>query len=403
VQAVVGSLAVTPAARRVTNFERLARTHAAMAAGEASLVVALADSFFFDVEPDAARGKVLLFLLVSFAPFLLVAPLIGPVIDRINGGRRLVVQAVALARIVLQLMMIAAADELLLFPLVFAALVLQKTYLVSKSALVPSVVPTDRDLVEANSKLGLIAGVTGFVAVLPALALQVTLGTPATLVYGAILFGIALVTALALPRERVVSPAGAEERRELASSAIRAAAAAMAVLRACVGFTLFHLAFWLRSEDAGTAWFALAVVMSSLGAMAGNWIGPVLRARVREEDIVLAALVVPAIVGLVAALLGGPAAGVVLAVAVNFAAALGRLGFESIVQRDAPSADRGRTFARFETRFQLGWVAAAVIPVLLTLPGWLGFAIVGVASVAAVVRYWPTEHRAATRRSISRP
>jgi Major Facilitator Superfamily len=395
---------VTQAARRVTKFERLARTHAAMAAGEASLVVALADSFFFDVDPDTARSKVLLFLLVSFAPFLLVAPLIGPLIDRIRGGRRLIVQLVALTRIVLQLMMIAAADELLLFPLVFAALVLQKSYLVSKQALVPSVVPTDRDLVEANAKLGVIAGVTGFVAVLPALVLQVSLGTPATLVYGAILFGIAFVTALALPRERaVVAPAGAEERRELASSAIRSAAAAMAVLRACVGFTLFHLAFWLRSEDAGTAWFALAVVMSSLGSMAGNWIGPLVRTRVREEDMVLAALAVPAIVGLVAAFLGGPAAGVVLAVAVNFAAALGRLAFESIVQRDAPSADRGRAFARFETRFQLGWVAAAVVPVVLTFPGWLGFAIVGVACAVAVVRYWPTEHRAAARRSISRP
>jgi hypothetical protein len=172
---------VTPA--RPTKFQRLARTHAAMAAGEATLVVALADSFFFDVDPDAARGKVLLFLLVSFAPFLVVAPLIGPVIDRISGGRRLVVQAVAAARIALQLMMIAVADELLLFPLVFAALVLQKTYLVSKSALVPSVVPTERDLVEANAKLGVIAGVTGFVAVIPALLLQVALGTSATLVY----------------------------------------------------------------------------------------------------------------------------------------------------------------------------------------------------------------------------
>ena len=132
------------------------------------MVVALADSFFFDVDPSAARGKVLLFLVISFAPFLLVAPLIGPVIDRIRGGRRFVVQAVAAARIVLQLLMMRFADELALFPLVFAALVLQKTYTVSKSALVPSVVRTERELVEANSKLGLIAGVSGVVAVLPA-------------------------------------------------------------------------------------------------------------------------------------------------------------------------------------------------------------------------------------------
>ena len=64
------------------------------------------------------------------------------------------------------------STDLALFPLVFAALVLQKTYLVSKQALVPSVVRTEADLVEANSKLGVIAGLTGFVArgVIPAAA-----------------------------------------------------------------------------------------------------------------------------------------------------------------------------------------------------------------------------------------
>ena len=59
------------------------------------MVVALADSFFFDVDPSGARSKVLGFLLVSFAPFLVLAPFIGPAIDRVRGGRRFIVQAVA--------------------------------------------------------------------------------------------------------------------------------------------------------------------------------------------------------------------------------------------------------------------------------------------------------------------
>ena len=62
-----------------------------MMGGEAAMVVALADSFFFDVDPSGARSKVLAFLLVSFTPFLVVAPFIGPVIDRVRGGRRFVV------------------------------------------------------------------------------------------------------------------------------------------------------------------------------------------------------------------------------------------------------------------------------------------------------------------------
>ena len=115
-----------------------------MMGGDAAMLVALADSLFLDIDPSAARGRVLLFLVVSFAPFLVVAPLIGPVIDRAAGGRRSVIQLVAARP-----RRAAAADgasrstTLALFPLVFAALVLQKTYLVSKSALVPSVVRTE--------------------------------------------------------------------------------------------------------------------------------------------------------------------------------------------------------------------------------------------------------------------
>ncbi|MGE5209944.1 MAG: MFS transporter, partial [Acidobacteriota bacterium] len=140
-----------------SKFRRLAITHALMMGGDAAMVVALADSLFFDIDLDAARSRVLLFLVLGFAPFLVVAPLIGPMIDRVAGGRRFVIQAVALARVVLTLMMAQYLDALALFPLVFASLVLQKTYAVSKSAIVPSTVRSEAELVEANSKLGLIA------------------------------------------------------------------------------------------------------------------------------------------------------------------------------------------------------------------------------------------------------
>ena len=81
------------------------------------------------------------------------------------------------------------------------------------------------------------------------------------------------------------------------------------------------------------------------------------------------------------------AAGVLLAVAVNFAAAVGRLAFESIVQRDAPQANRGRAFAQFETRFQFAWAIAGLIPVLIVIPGWVGFLVVGLVSAVALVNY----------------
>ena len=57
-------------------FRRLARTHALMAMGDASMYGALAGSVLFNLSPDAQREKVLLYLLVSVAPFAVVAPAI---------------------------------------------------------------------------------------------------------------------------------------------------------------------------------------------------------------------------------------------------------------------------------------------------------------------------------------
>ena len=53
----------------------------------------------------------------------------------------------------------------------------------------------------------------------------------------------------------------------------------------------------------------------------------------------------------------------IAAFAIAGGAACGRLVFDSLVQRDAPDAARGRAFARFETRFQIVWVVGGVLAV----------------------------------------
>lgn len=385
----------------MSKFRRLTITHAAMMGGDAAMLVALADSLFLSVNPEAARGQVLLFLIVSFAPFLLIAPLIGPVIDRAAGGRRTVIKLVAAARVVLAVLMAFSIDSFALFPLVFAALVLQKTYLVSKQALVPSVVRSEGELVEANSKLGVIAGLTGFVAVLPAGLLQLTpLRGWGTLLYSGVLFAYGFAAATRLSADVVAaSPAQPAERLQLHGAGLQLASIAMLMLRAAVGFVFFHLAFWLRTQDAGTAWFGAAIGLSALGSMAGNAVSPRVRDRVAEETMLAGALGISATAGLLAAFLGGAGAGVMLAVAVNFAAAIGRLGFESIVQRDAPEANRGRAFATFETRFQFAWAIAGLLPVVLVVPGWVGFLVVGLVSAAALANFLAASRTSMVRSS----
>jgi hypothetical protein len=359
-----------------------------MAAGDAAMAVALADSVLFSIDADAARGRVLLFLAISFVPFLFVAPLIGPAIDRMAGGRRLVIQIVTLLRVGISVAMAFYITSLLLFPLAFGAMVLQKTYAISKSALVPSVVRSDEELVEANSKLGLISGLVGFIAVLPAGLMQLIGGPTPTLLYSAAIFGVAFMGATRLPREVVASKsAGRTERAELHSSAVVLASSAMLLARATVGFTFFHLFFWFRRQDAGLVWFGLSIAFASLLTMAGNLSAPRIRKRMREETMLVGALAIIAVAGVGTAVIGGVVGGVLLAGSVNFSAAIGRLAFESILQSGAPDANRGRAFAQFETRFQLAWVAAGVVPVLLQPPGRVGFIVVGIIGASACVLY----------------
>ncbi|MEZ5251085.1 MAG: MFS transporter [Ilumatobacteraceae bacterium] len=397
-----------PPARRTTTvtsrFGRLARTHASMAAGDAAMAVALADSVLFSLDADAARSRVLLFLGISFVPFLFVAPLIGPTIDRMAGGRRLVIQLITVVRVVLSIAMAFNADSLLLFPLAFVAMVAQKTYAISKSALVPTVVRSEEELVEANSKLGLISGLVGAVAIVPAGLLQKTLGPTATLLYAAIIFGVAFVMATRLPREVIAARgAGRDEQVELHSDQVVLAANTMMLLRAAAGFTFFHLFFWFRAQSAGLVWFGLSLGFASLLTMTGNAVAPLLRARLREETMLVGAVGLLAAAGVATTFVGGVVSGMLLAGSVNFAAATERLAFEAIVQRDAPDANRGRAFAQFETKFQLGWVGAGVVPVLLSMPGRLGFVIVGVAAGLATLYYLAGTKAVEAGRSIPRP
>jgi hypothetical protein len=370
----------------MSKFRRLSITHALMTAGDAAMIVALADSFFFSIDLDAARTRVMLFLAISFAPFLIVAPLIGPLIDRMPGGRRLVIQMVALLRAVLLLLMAQDVGGLELFPLAFASLVLQKTYAVSKSAIVPSTVRSKTELVEANSKLGLVAGLTGVVAVIPAAILLGLSGPELALVYGALLFVAAFASARRLAPEVVAATEADDvERLELQSPSLRAAAMAMIVLRADVGFIFFHLAFWLRTVDNGTAWFGASIGASAIATMIGNAIAPRVRQVMREETMLTVSLGASAVAGIGFAALGNPAAGVALAGVVGCAAAIGRLAFESIVQRDAPEANQGRAFAVFETKFQFAWAAAAFVAVAIQAPGAVGLLIVGLVASGAML------------------
>jgi MFS family permease len=359
-----------------------------MIAGEAALAISLADSLFLSISPDAARSRVLLFLAISLAPFAVLAPLIGPVIDRLPGGRRLTVVGVGVIRAVLLVAMMRWINSLALFPIAFASLVAAKVYAVSRSAIVPTVVASDEALMAANGRLGRLSGIVGFVVGAPAALLQLV-DTRLSLGLSAVCFSLAAIAALALPRHvaAATKPADSTEVEELHRPVIRWAAFAMLVLRSSVGFMFFHMAFWLRDQKAGTAWFGLAVVVSSIAVFAANSIGPLLRKRFAERVLLDGSLIVVAVAGLVTGYAGGITAGIGLIAVVNGTAAVGRLAFEAIVQAQAPDANRARAFVRFETNNQIAWVVAGLVAVVFTFDGAIGFLLVGVASGLAAAYY----------------
>ena len=396
-------------------FQRLARVHAAATATDAVIAVALAGSIFFSISPDAARDRIALYLALTVAPFAVVTPLIGPIIDRMPGGRRAMILVTNLGRLVVALLMIRHLDTLWLFPEAFALLVLQKSYAVAKSAVVPRYVASESNLVQANSRLALISAVMSLVGAGIGAALAF-LGSPA-LAAGAATIGYLVATAITLQLPRIPvarSRTTSTERSSLRAATILVSASAMAVMRGSVGFVTFMLAFALRGGEEGLDvsapgaalggsvasergvdivgdpgapfWhFAVVVAVAGLAAFTGVQIAPILRRSLEEERILLGALAVALSTALLGFMTGGLMGMTLLSGGIAISAAVGKLAFDSLVQRDAPDANHGRSFSRFEARFQVAWVVGAFIPVILPIPERLGSVLVAVVAGAALV------------------
>jgi hypothetical protein len=350
-------------------FARLAAAHGLGMAGDLFLTVALSGSLFFKVSPAAARPKLVLYLMLTMAPFAVVAPVLGPVLDRFRGGRRLTFAVSCIGRAVAVWEMARYLHSALLYPLAFVVLVLSKAQAVTKAALVPVVIEGDQTLVEANSRLALIAVVVGVVAAFPAALILKVLDAAWVLRAGAIVYIAAFVFALRVPRpDPTPADQSAAARQEVKAGTVRLASTGMALLRGGVGYTTFLLAFALkRADPPAPAWrYGLVLGLSALGSLAGNAVAPIARRKLREEIILVGSLLLPAVVALFCARSQSSFVPPLIAFAIGAGGAAGKIAFDSLVQRDAPSATQGRAFARFETRFQLAWVAGALMPVALS-------------------------------------
>jgi hypothetical protein len=396
-------------------FSRLALTHALSLGGDALVTLALAGSLFFNISLHAARGRVALSLLFTIAPFAIVAPFLGPIIDRTSGGRRLMIFASAVGRCIACLLMARYIHSLLLFPAAFLTLVSSKAYLVAKAALVPATVTRPEDLVEANSKLAVSGSIVGFLAAIPGIAILKLFSASVLLRLDVAVFALCALSALRLQTRTVgasdqrpapepdgaaaAAPRGAA--RPIAPGAVQVAAVAMAILRFTVGFMTFLVAFGFRRNHAPAWWFGVILAFSIGGNLIGAAIAPSLRTRVREELIIagsLAAVVAAGIGALNFTTIHGRPAASLLAAVIGIGAGSAKLAFDSLVQRDVPAVAQGRAFGRFEAAFQLVWVVGALVPVIIPMSLWTGFLIVTIAAAGAVAVYLAGNRLARTGR-----
>jgi Major Facilitator Superfamily len=328
---------------------------------------------FFSVPLTEARPKIMAYLLLTVVPFAVVAPLIGPAIDRYRGGHRVVLASVCAGRGVICVAMAGQLNTLLVYPEALGVLALSKVYAVAKTALVPGLIANTDALVDANSRLSRVSALAGAGGAVVGAAVTHATGAPAVLVIAAALFGAAAATATRLPRPHPgVRVPRALEYEEVHAPAPMLAAGAMAVLRAGIGFLTFLLAFALREVGEPAWFFGLALAAGGVGAFAGTYVASWLRRSLHEEQMLALALVVPALFILAAGVQVGRPSVIGAALSLGLGASIGRQAFDSLIQHKAPDATRGRLLARFETGFQLAWAAGALIPVALRPPTWAG-------------------------------
>ncbi|AMM09084.1 MULTISPECIES: MFS transporter [Streptomyces] len=444
---------------------RLIELHGVNGAGDVMITVALASTVFFSVPTDEARGRVALYLAVTMLPFTLLAPVVGPLLDRLPHGRRAAMAGSMLARAVLALVLsgAVATGSLEMYPAALGVLVASKAYGVVRSAVVPRLLPQGFSLVKANSRVtlgGLLA--TGVAAPVGAGLQMIGPGWP---LYGAcLLFLGGAFLSFRLPPK--VDSARGERRALLAADeqhlaaavdarwdpvttddktddktdstdnkeeekdrdgergkgkekerrrkgpglrtvgpAVTHALAANACVRCQSGFLIFFLAFLLREHPLTGQSAAVSLAVVGVAAGAGNALGTAVGAwlRARAPEVIIVTVVGALVaVAVSAAVFFGAAVVAVLGAVAGFTQALAKLSLDALIQRDVPELVRTSAFARSETLLQMAWVVGGAIGIALPLRGPLGLSV----GALIVALGWLTTVRAllaSARRGASHP
>ncbi|HWR47101.1 MAG TPA: MFS transporter [Pseudonocardiaceae bacterium] len=381
-------------------------TYAAMMdyAANAAIAVALANTLFFAAATAQSRTNVALYLMITVAPFALVAPVIGPLLDRLQHGRRVAMALSFACRGFLLIVMAAHVHDWLLYPAALGFMVLTKSYGVLQAAVIPRVLPPGITLVKTNSRLttfGLLAaGVSGALAG----GIAALSGSPGALLFTAVICLTGAALCLRIPswveategevpaslRTEATNALGSARRRQPMGRHVVVALWGNGTARVLTGFLTLFVAFVVKAQTEGSPGRQL-VLLGVVGAAAGagSFLGNAVGARMRFGKPGKAPEKAPetAIVGCVAAglsmavltaLVQGIAIAAVTALVAATGSAVAKVCLDAVIQRGVPEASRASAFGRSETVLQTAWVLGGALGVLLPPTYWVGFASVSV-------------------------
>jgi hypothetical protein len=370
-------------------FRDLAATQVASTAADTLVAIGLAGTLFFGVPSAEARGNVALYLLLTVAPFAIIGPLLGRVLDRTPVAIRGALVIAAVGRATIAVLLLGRLDSLWLFPAAFGLLVLSRVHGITRNALLPLALDRPRDLVAANARLATIGVGAGALAVPVGVAATWLGGPDGALAVSALAALVAATVGRRLPEPDAPDrlAAGTHRVRLHLPRRVRTAQIATAVVRLLNGFLLLLLAFAFREQEAGAFDFAAALAAAGGGFAVAAIATPRLERRLREEPMVVAALALEAGAAFSAGQWFGLPAAAGLAFAAGLAWGVAKLSFDGLLQASVPASRRGAAFTRSETVFSLAWVLGAILPTALPLPVGLALPLAGFAALAAQIVY----------------
>ncbi|MGW4246832.1 MFS transporter [Nocardia sp. NPDC004722] len=372
-------------------------------ATDAAIAVALANTLFFASATAESKTKVALYLLITIAPFAVIAPVIGPMLDRLQRGRRVALAGSFGLRVFIAMLLIFNIDNWALYPLALCMMILSKSFSVLKSAVTPRVLPPGMDLVRTNSRLtvfGLVGGTLGAGGV-AALTAKLT-GSTGALLFAAAIAAAGAYLSLRIPswvevtegevpatigyhgndaRTEVLDPSKADQvqpskRRQPLGRSVVTGLWGNGTVRVLTGFLTFYGAFVAKATEHRPVQQIAMLGVIGAAATIGNFTGNATGARMklgRPQLIVLSCTIACVAAAIVAALMGNLLGAAIATMVAACASALAKVSLDASIQDDLPPESIASGFGRSETVLQLAWVIGGAMGVLITPTWWIGF------------------------------